>query len=191
MTSVLTDIECHSNTGATCIISALKILQALHIRRSVYLLACNETTIPRPHQPRISDSVLSVTKKVILLVSDMLKYACTSNTQVQLVLTIICGKLMAWYRAMVRDFYNSYENSSSMGQSVANDKTGQDDQPERISHQPITIGEYSFDAALEGKILAQVVSGELQHLERLVESLARRIQETSLAGIHRDKTMRG
>jgi hypothetical protein len=60
--------------------------------------------------------------------------------------------------------------------STASKSTNDDDYIERILHQPITLGRYSFDGTLESKIRAQVVFSELQHLETMIETLAGRIQ---------------
>lgn len=175
----LEGIGSHSDTGRPCIVSALRILQALHIPRPACLCANDEIAINSPRQPRMIDSVLSTNRKIILLVSDMLKCTCTLNPQVQLILTVISGKLMAWYRAMIRNDDDSSDDCSSMEQSIVNSNMNDEDQTERVSHRPITVGDYSFDVALEGKIRAQVVFSELQHVERLVESLSKRIQETN------------
>ncbi len=169
--------ESRSDTGTTCMILALKILQALHIPRSACLHAYSGTRMNTPRQPRTVDSVLSISRNIVPLVSDMVKCDCFLNSQVQLVFTIICGKLMAWYRATIQRGYDGYENSSK-GRSVVNENISDEDYTKRVSHQPINIGGYSFDVVLEGKILAQVVSSELQHLERLVQDISMRIQET-------------
>ena len=51
--------------------------------------------------------------------------------------------------------------------------------PEKVVHQPVTIGDHSVDdQALGWTIQAQVTLGELRHMQRLVETLSVRIQET-------------
>ncbi|KAL9076577.1 MAG: hypothetical protein Q9161_000909 [Pseudevernia consocians] len=177
--NALEGIGSHSNTGVPCMVSALRILRALHIPRPACLYANDEIATNSPRQPRMIDSVLSTNRKIILLLSDILKCTCSLNPQVQLVLTVISGKLMAWYRAMIRNDDDSSDDCSSMGQSIVNSNMSDEDQTERVSQRPITVGDYSFDVALEGKIRAQVVSSELQHVDRLVESLSKRIQESN------------
>ncbi|MCJ1246517.1 hypothetical protein MMC30_003725 [Trapelia coarctata] len=176
----LKSIESCTDNGRTCIVSALKILQALHIPPPACLWACDETSMPSPRQPRMIDSVLSTNRDVVLSISEMLKCSCSSSSQLQLVLTIICGKLMAWYRAMTR---NDYHNSSPTVRSIVNNNIIDEEQTERVLHQPITVGEYSFDVALESKIRAQVVFSELQHLEALVENLSSRSQEAKFGDL--------
>ncbi|MCJ1366943.1 hypothetical protein MMC16_006074 [Acarospora aff. strigata] len=184
--------SCSDNTR-TCMISALNILQALHIPPSACLCACDEPSTPSPRQPRMLDSVLSTNRDVVRLVSNMLKCTCSLSSQVQLVLTIICGKLMAWYRAMIRDDHGGCDDNNNnnhlspiVRSSVVNNNNmiNDEDHTERVLHQPITVGDYSFDGALESKIRAQVVSSELQHLEALVEKLSGRIQDAKFGNLY-------
>lgn len=172
-------IKSCSDNGRTCMVSALKVLQALHIPPSECLCACDEISVPSPRQPRMTDSVLSSNRDAVRLVSDILKCSCSLTSQVQLVLTAICSKLIAWYRAMIRNDYDGRDNSSSMLRSTINNDTNDEDRTERVLHQPITVGKHSFDVALESKIRAQVVFCELQHLDSLVDSLSTRIQEAT------------
>lgn len=185
--------ESCSDETRTCMVSALKILQTLHIPPSACLSACDENSLPSPRQPRMLDSVLSTNRDVVLLVSDMLKCTCSLGPKVQLVLTIICGKLIAWYRAMIRNDRDRCDNSSSSSSSSfssspmmigshVHNNMNDDDQIERVLHQPITVGEYSFDVALGSKIRAHLVLSELRHLETLVGKLSQRIQEAEFEG---------
>ena len=180
----LKGIESCSHDIRTCMISALKILQALHIPPPACLSTCDENSMPSPRQPRMIDSVLSTNRDAVRLVSDMLKCTCSLSSQVQLVLTIICGKLIAWYRAITQSDYDRCDNSSVL-QSFVNNNMIYEAQPERVLHQPITVGEFSFDVDLESKIRAQVVFSELHYLETLVATLSRlrRIQEAKCGNL--------
>lgn len=176
----LLGIEPCSSHTRTCMVSALKILQTLHMPPSTCLSAGAETSDSSFTQPRMTDCVLSTNREAVRLVSEILQCTCSLSSQVQLVLVIICGKLTAWYRAMSRNGYDGLDNSSSILWSVLNnnDNINHQDHTERVLHQPFTVGEYSFDVTLENKIRAQVVFSELQHVEALIEHLARRVEET-------------
>lgn len=51
---------------------------------------------------------------------------------------------------------------------------------EKVVHQPVTIGDHSVDdQALGLTIQAQVMLGELKHMQRLVETLSARMRETT------------
>ncbi|KAL9126603.1 MAG: hypothetical protein Q9175_007892 [Cornicularia normoerica] len=123
----------------------------------------------------MTDYVLSTNREAVRLIFNILEYTCSSSSQVQLVLTIICGKLIAWYRAMVR---NRCENSSIMLSAVDKHNFNHEDHTERVLHQPITIDEYSINVTLEYKIRAQVIFDELQHVEALTKGLSQRVKET-------------
>ena len=99
----------------------------------------------------------------------------------QLVLTVISGKLMAWYRAAVRNDDDSTDDWSSREQSDVTSKINCSYYTERVLHQPITIGDYPVvSPALSAKLQAQLVASELRKVESLVRSLSRRIQQLSL-----------
>jgi Aflatoxin regulatory protein len=199
----LQGIEPCSHHTRTCMVSALKILQALHLPPSVCLSAGAETSDSGCLPPRMTDSVLSINGEAVRLVSDMLECNCSLSSQVQLVLIIICGKLTTWYRAMVRNGYDGFDNSASKVRSTdnnnnnhnhnnssssgssnnSNSNSNHEDHTERVSHQPITVGGYSFDLPLENKIRAQVVFSELQHVEALIKNLSRRVEETRFGNL--------
>lgn len=182
---LLQGVDLCSKHTRTCMISALKILQTLHMPPSMCLSAgadISDSNIPRP---RMTDSVLSTNNEVVRLVSGMLECTCSSSSQVQLVLVIICGKLIAWYGAIIRNGYDGFDNSSSVVWSAFHDhdNINHDDHTERVFHQPFTVGEYSFDVRLEHKVRAQVVFSELQHVEVLIENLSRRVEQTKFGSI--------
>lgn len=160
-----------SESGQSCMSSALRILHTLHIPSAACLWSIDEATrSSASRQPRKMDFVLSTNRLTIQQVAELLKCSCVSSTQVQLVLAVICGKLIAWYRAVIRDIPNhdSIHSSSSAAGDVPN---------ERVVHQPFSVGNHLFDTNLECKIRAQVVSSELQQLERVVSELSARIWE--------------
>lgn len=172
----VTCIESCSERNRICMASATKILKSLHITSTACLCRTgNESITPGPRQPRMTDSVLTGNRDVVTMVSKMLKCICSLRPQVQLVLSIICDKLIAWCRAMIRSNYDGCSESPSVGNGIRNDK----DQAERVLRQPITIGDHRLDGVLESKIRAQVILGELQRLEALIENLARRIKEST------------
>lgn len=182
----LRDIEPCTIGSRTCIPSALKILRALHVPPSLCLSTGVTSTNTGSPQPRMLDSVLSTNQEAIRLLSKMLECTCSSNSQLQLVLTSICGKLMAWCRAMVR---NDFNDSFAPSPEAENHVIDYEDLTERVSHQPITVGEYSINATLENKIRAQVVFSELNHVKTLTSTLSQRVENTN-SGKHCDTSIR-
>ncbi len=150
---------------------------------SVCFSAGAETSGSSTPQPRMTDSVLSTNREAVRLVSDMLECTCSLSSQLPLVLIIICGKLIAWYRAMVRNRNEGSDNSALAWSVAQNDNNNHEDHTERVLHQPITVGDYSFDVTLENKIRAQVVFSELQAVEALIRNLSRRVEETRFGNL--------
>lgn len=159
----------------SCMVNALKILRALHISPSVCLSTGATASDTSSSRPRMTDCVLSANREAARWILDILECACSSSPQVQLVITVICSKIIAWCRAVVR---NGFEESSVMQSTRDKHNVNHGDQTERVSHQPITVGEYSIDVTLEYRIRAQVVFNELQHVEALTQTLSRRVKET-------------
>ena len=177
----LQEIEPCSRYRRSCMVSALKILQTLHIAPS----ACSSAGVESPNlnssQPRTTGSVLSANREVIRLVSNMLKCTCFASLQLQLILTVICGKLTVWYRAMIPNTYGYLDDSIP----------SLEDNAERVLHQPITVGEYAIDNTLEQRIRAEVIFSELQHVEALIKDLARRLQERKYDSLWNTAAMSG
>lgn len=163
----LQDIEPCSKHKSSCMVSALKILRTLHTAPSTCSSAGTESPELGSSQPRTTGCVLSANREVIRLVSNMLKCSCFASIQLQLILTVICSKLIVWYRAMIPNTYAYLDDSN----------TSLEENAERVLHQLITVGEYAVDNRLEPRIRAEIVLGELQHVEALIKNLARCLQE--------------
>jgi hypothetical protein len=155
----------------SCMASALKTLQCLHMPPSICLSAGADSTSSGSMPPRMADSVLDTNKKATQQLAEILNCSCSLSSQVQLVLTTICGKLTAWYHALVRSNYNGSQTASTAWLS-GKATVEQDDYSERIVHQPITVGGFAIDVGLESKIRAQVIICELRRFENLVKGLS-------------------
>ena len=183
----LKDIEPCSPRRPTCLVSALKLLQELHIPPSVCLSAGATVFDTNSPQPRLTDCVLSTNREVIRLMSGILECSCSTSAQIQLILTTICCKLTAWCRAIIR---NCFENSSITWSPCENHDVNHEEHTERVLHQPITVGEYSIDVVLEQKIRAHVVFDELQHVRALTKNLSQRVVETKFGKLRNNLTRR-
>jgi hypothetical protein len=171
-------VSCLAEQRPSCIITATQSLRSLHIRQNSCLSrqsglsdsVSHDTS--EPEQPRLSGSVLKCNKDAGMSVCRMLQCVCALRPQNQLMLVIICSKLIAWYRAMIRTcFVDRHGLKSPLDEDIS---------LEKVVHQSVTIGDHSVDdQALGLTIQAQVTLGELQHMERLVETLSARIRETA------------
>ncbi|KAJ5861163.1 uncharacterized protein N7529_008473 [Penicillium soppii] len=169
--------SCIAQQRPPCMITATQSLRSLHIRQNSCLSrrpgpsCCGSHDTSGPEQPRMSGSVLKCNKDAGMSVCRMLQCACALRPQNQLMLAIICSKLIAWYRAMIRTCF--------LGRHGANSALDEDTSLEKVVHQPVTIGDHSVDdQALGLTIQTQVTLGELRHMQRLVETLSARIRET-------------
>ncbi|OQE38941.1 hypothetical protein PENCOP_c007G01561 [Penicillium coprophilum] len=175
--------SCLSQRRVPCIITATQSLRSLHVPQTSCIsrqsVGGHDSSGPEP--PRLSGSVLKSNKDAGMSVCRMLQCACALRPQNQLILAIICSRLIAWYRAMIRVcFVNSPRNFSRHMNTRPNDNPTS---LEKVVHQPVTIGDHSVDDQALGLIIqAQVMSGELQHMQRLVETLSARMRETANSG---------
>ncbi|KAJ5758166.1 uncharacterized protein N7511_006860 [Penicillium nucicola] len=167
-----------TKNGPLCIITATQCLRSLHIPLANCISHQNgPNTQDRPKSPRMSGAVLKCNKEAGMAVCSMLQCGCSLRPQNQLLLAIICSRLISWYRAMIRTCYLGHSSQPRVD-GAENDFVS----PEKVVHQLVTIGDHSVDdQALGRTIQAQVTLGELRHMQRLVETLSLRILETANA----------
>ena len=163
----------------TCMPSALKSLESLHMPPSMCLStsACTSTS-----SPRLIDSVLLTNRRSVQCVSEVLACTCSIEPRVQLILTIICTKLIAWYLSVLR--MNRIDpDMLSLGEwsSMSMDDGINLDHSDRVINQPITVGKFSLDIELEIKVRAQVVLNELEQVEALIQSFLQRLTGAGLS----------
>ncbi|KAF2229686.1 hypothetical protein EV356DRAFT_570915 [Viridothelium virens] len=139
---------------------------------------------PNDSGARSIDSVLMTNREALQLVSSILQNASSTSSQLQLLLTVICSKAAAWYRAIAR---NSLEPNASVRfyQAIHDpsrpSKASSEELVERVRHQPIKFGTYSFDSALETKIRVMVVLNELQNATKLFANLSEHVTNSGFA----------
>ncbi|KAJ5628974.1 hypothetical protein N7490_011202 [Penicillium lividum] len=172
--------SCLAENRTPCIVTATQYLRTLHIRQTNCLSHGNRQSstcqeIDGSEPPRMSGSVLKGTKEAGMSVCRMLQCACALRPQNQLILAVICSRLVAWYRAMIRACFSRHPYSEPGGQNFTEEPA----LPEKVVHEAVTIGDHTVDnPALGWNIQAQVILGELGHLQRLVDTISVRIQQT-------------
>ncbi|KAJ5735478.1 uncharacterized protein N7483_000603 [Penicillium malachiteum] len=161
--------SCLTQNLPSCILTATKSLRLLHTRQTK-CLSRNKHGGNNTEPPRMSGSVLKDNKEVGMSVCRMLQCACVLRPQNQLLLATICSRLVVWYQTMIRTCFlrqgsNEIDNTKPI--------------PEKVSHQAVTIGDHTVDnLALGSNIEAMIILGELNHLQRLVNTLSVRIRQT-------------
>ncbi|KAI4100429.1 MAG: hypothetical protein LQ339_005490 [Xanthoria mediterranea] len=167
------------NTPQNCLSTALEILHALHIPPSGCLSSLESTSTPSANNrnPRKTDAALATNRTAIQRISQICECSCVSSSQLELLLVIICDKLIAWYRAVLHSLPRDPSAMDEDASSLAGEP------PERVLHQRFAVGSCSFDKGLESRMLAQVVSAELQQLESVVLDFNRRLREEGGWGV--------
>ncbi|KAI4132162.1 MAG: hypothetical protein LQ338_000828 [Usnochroma carphineum] len=143
-----------------CMTLAINTLQSLHMAPPTCSLASGSSKNAAPLLDPTIEHVLATNRAVLDSIGVVLSCYCSLNAQLALVLTLIGSKLIAWYRAVLR---NEDYASASNPDMVA----------ERVLHLPVTVGKYKLEGADQGKMRAQLVLSELRHVVRLVEQLAK------------------
>ena len=189
-----------SKEARTCMPSALKVLRTLQIVPPICFSAGTAHLHSTTLTPRTTEYVLCSNRDASQKISKMFECSCFESFQLQLVVATICHKLIVWYRAMLKNNCNLLDRCSqrsSRGRSITSDHV---EVSEHILHQPITVGSYAIDINLQPKIWAQVVFGELRHLEAFIRNFSsyldsspsilnlKRASSSSLPGFDRSKT---
>lgn len=166
------DIAPCSEEARTCMLSAHKVLQTLHTVPPMCFSAgtayLDSATIKR----RTTEYVLRSNREASQEISKMLTCSCVASFHMQLVLATICHKLTVWYRVLLKNNCDLLDGCSQTSSGFPRRISAYADMSEHILHQPITVGEYAIDINLQPKIRAQVVFGELHHLETFTRNFS-------------------
>ncbi|KAL8921412.1 MAG: hypothetical protein Q9208_005738 [Pyrenodesmia sp. 3 TL-2023] len=146
-----------------CMSLAINTLQSLHMAPLTCSIASGSPGRNAFSLHPTIEHVLATNRAVLDTVSVILGCYCSLNAQLALVLTLIGSKLIAWYRAVLKN-----------GDQPLHSKFGTTDMmAERVLNSPSTVGKYNLEGADKGKMQAQLVLSELRHVVRLVEQLAK------------------
>ncbi|KAL8789573.1 MAG: hypothetical protein Q9195_006750 [Heterodermia aff. obscurata] len=165
----------------SCLTAALRTLTALRVAHSACLSAHQEG--PTVQQARTMEKVLATNKEIVAGMTPILACSCSGKSLVQLLLSIICGNLIAWNSAMISadlEQGDLFDGRRSTFSSACSLPSGSAHAPKaRVLPQPITIGQHQIKGSLGRALRAQVMAGELRVLEGLVDALSRRFCEAS------------
>lgn len=146
-----------------CMSLAINTLQSLHMAPPTCSIASGSPQTKAFSLDPTIEHVLATNRAVLDSVSVILSCYCSLNAQVALVLTLIGSKLIAWYRAVLKNddqpLHSQFGSSGMMA--------------ERVLNFPSTVGTYNLEGADTGKMQAQLVLSELRRVVGLVEQLAK------------------
>lgn len=188
-----------SSHERTCMALAQRVFASLHTPSTFCLSVYRDPPTEGALSQRKIDSILSVNRQAIQAVSQILDCVCSAGSSMQMVLVSICNKVAAWYRALARNSLQRSPASDNNGlftsppmaiQAIDNNKISlnnndeyendmkSDDYSSHVIYQPLSMGSYTFDIALESKLRVQVVQSELQNLEQIINRLCSHMTET-------------
>lgn len=195
---ILEGIKPCSSKERTCITLAQRVFASLHTPSIVCLSVHSNQPTEDALSRRKVDFILSINRQAIQAVSQILECVCSANSSMQMVLVSICNKVAAWYRAMARTSLQRNQASDNNGlfvsppletQTIANNKISpnnnhdhdndmnSDDYSSHVIHQPLSMGSYILDIAVESKIRVQVVQSEVKDLEHIINCLCSHMAE--------------
>ena len=189
-----------SKEARICMPSALKVLRNLQIVPPICFSAGTAHLDSATLTQRTTEYVLCSNREASHKISKIFKCSCFESSQMQLVVATICHKLIVWYRAMLKNNCNLLDRCSQRSPGFPSNISDHAEVSEHILHQPITVGSYAIDINLQPKIWAQVVFGELRHLEASIRNFSscldstpsipnlRRASRSSLPGLNPSKT---
>ena len=189
-----------SKEARTCMPSALKVLRTLQTVPPICFSAGTAHLDSATLTQRTTEYILDSNREASQKISKIFKCSCFESFQMQLVIATICHKLIVWYRAMLKNNGNLLDRCSQRSSGFSSNISDHAEVSEHILHQPITVGSYAIDINLQPKIWAQVVFGELRHLEAFIRNFSscldstpsipnlRRASSSSLPGMDRSKT---
>ena len=123
------------------------------------------------------DSVISENKRIIEAISKLLDCPCSQDEYLLAIVSLVVFKIMAWYSAAAGD--KSMMDSGMSGNNpfvTRPEQGGPSSFGEHVLHVPTTIGSYCVDGNDRSRMAAQLVLSELHRVQRLVNSLSKRLE---------------
>lgn len=168
-----------SDDDRICTRSLLNALQTLCVPPSVCLsvnddgYSAQSGTSALNAQTRRIDDALRTNCRVLELVSQILQCPCSAIPSVQLLLVIACDRIVAWYRAMLRDD-GSMKYEQMRFSSTSNIEY---DACELVLAMPVTVGDFTVDTSMQMRIRDQLVIEEMRSFEIVIHQFTARLQE--------------
>lgn len=123
------------------------------------------------------DSVISENKRIIEAISKLLDCPCSQDEYLLAIVSLVVFKIMAWYSAAAGDRSLMDPGMSGNNPFVARpEQPGPSSYGEHVLQVPTTIGNYCVDGNDRSRMAAQLVLSELHRVQRLVNSLSKRLE---------------
>lgn len=123
------------------------------------------------------ESVLAENKRIIDSIGKLLDCPCSQDEYLLAIISLVAFKIMAWYSAAAGDKMLMDGGMSFSNPFVARpERQSLSSFGEQVIQVPTTIGNYCVDGTDSSRMAAQLVLSELHRVQRLVNSLAKRLE---------------
>lgn len=127
------------------------------------------------------DSVISENKRIIEAIGKLLDCPCSQDEYLLAIVSLVVFKVMAWYSAAAGDKSLMDNGMSWNNPFVARaEQQGPSSFGEHVLQVPTTVGNYCVDGNDRSRMAAQLVLSELHRVQRLVNSLSKRLESIRL-----------
>ncbi|RYP75948.1 hypothetical protein DL769_003714 [Monosporascus sp. CRB-8-3] len=156
------ELESCQNPQGLCISLATGLLKSMHSGSQSCLLG--EGSQHGQPQSAAVDAVLSAGQRALLTMRGLLKCPCYESPQLQLLVTVICAEIIAWYRRII-DTYRPHRNTNTDSGVLLTDRV-------EALRRSFFIGDHCLEGHLETTLICQVLSSRLQELEEFIGDTA-------------------
>ncbi|KNG91389.1 hypothetical protein ANOM_000513 [Aspergillus nomiae NRRL 13137] len=143
-----------------CITRAASVLQTMRDPRT----SCIRSGTPPLNHPQSLDATLDDGRTAMETVKEILACPCAQGLRIALLLVLIIQQVLESYEALLSQQHETSRDESPLSMNLSTYDT------------PMAIGRYLLDNELRSKIIAQVLSSELEKIGSILAILARYAQ---------------
>lgn len=133
-------------------------------------------------------TVITANKESIETISNILQCPCSQDGYLLAIMALVVFKILGWYAAAARETRKAPggEENQSSERDQPEPRRPSSCHSEQVFQFPTILGNYSPGSEDQGCIAAQLVLGELHHVQRLVTQLSSRLKVVGSQGVHED-----
>ena len=133
-------------------------------------------------------TVITGNKESIETISNILQCPCSQDGYLLAIMSLVVFKILGWYAAAARETREApgREESQSSERDQPEPHRPSSCHSEQVFPFPTILGNYSPGSEDQDCMAAQLVLGELHHVQRLVTQLSSRLKVVGSQGVHED-----
>ncbi|KIM94478.1 hypothetical protein OIDMADRAFT_76913, partial [Oidiodendron maius Zn] len=181
--------DCRSEPAACCLVCAIALLKQ-KFGNSATPCTCSKRQgfgHDSCQFPTIQ-TVITGNKESIETISNILQCPCSQDGYLLAILSLVVFKILGWYAAAARETRKTpgWEESQSSERDQPEPRRPSSCHSEQVFQFPAILDNYSPGSEDQGCIAAQLVLGELHHVQRLVAQLSSRLKVVGSQSVHED-----